>query len=102
MVDATALQVHRFAAGSVSRTSKADLRPEFRSQSGEAIGPAPRADAAADSDDDKWVMGETIPAVHAGLFALRSQASSRHPPRRSRKASLSHADRYAQRAVKAR
>jgi hypothetical protein len=25
----------------------------------------PRADAAGDPDDDEWVVGEAIPAVHA-------------------------------------
>jgi hypothetical protein len=69
----------------VRKVAKADLRSEFRSQSRETIGPAPRADAANDPDDDKGVMGEAIPAVHAGLFYLCSQhvkrrTSSVSPP----------------------
>ena len=58
----------------VGEVAKADLGSVFRSRSSETIGPPPRTDAASDSDDDKGVMGEAIPVVHAGLFALRSGA----------------------------
>ena len=50
----------------VREVAKADLRSVFCSQSSETIGPPPRTDAASDSDDDKGVMGEAIPVVHAG------------------------------------
>jgi hypothetical protein len=49
----------------VREVAKADLWPEFRGQSGEAIGPAPSADTASDTDDHKGVVGEAVPAVQA-------------------------------------
>jgi hypothetical protein len=59
---------HAVVRESVCEAAKANLRSEFRSQSGETIGAAPGADAASDPDDDERVVGETIPVVDAGLF----------------------------------
>jgi hypothetical protein len=62
----------------VGEIAKADFRPEFRGQSSETIGAAPR------TDDDKGVMGETIPIVHdrhvRGLFYIRQAIIRRDVP----------------------
>ena len=66
---------HAVVGKSVREVAKADLRPEFRCQSSETIGPAPRADAASDPDDDEGIVGEAVvPAAHARMFALCSKA----------------------------
>jgi hypothetical protein len=59
----------------VREVAKADLRSKFRSQSSEAVGTAPRAHTASNSDHHEGIMSEAIPVVHAGLFALCSLTS---------------------------
>jgi hypothetical protein len=53
--------------------AKADFRPEFRGQSSETIGAAPRTDAAGDSDDDKGGNGRGNPGCPwSGMFLVCS------------------------------
>jgi hypothetical protein len=52
---------------SVCEVAQSNLGAVFGGQSSKAIGPAPRADAASDPDDDKGIVREAIAAVHAAI-----------------------------------
>jgi hypothetical protein len=61
----------------VRQVAKADLRTEFRGQSGQTVGATARTDAAGNASHDEGVVGEAIPVVHGLTFAFCSHRLKR-------------------------
>jgi hypothetical protein len=61
----------------IREVAQTDLGTEFRRQPRQPVRSFPRPAAAGDPHDDERIVGETVPVIHIGVFAICSMSQAR-------------------------